>query len=137
MDGIAIFNLSLRLAIWFLLTADLSLPNIIIGVAIALLLPRNATSPERIKDWLQVLWQIIKAIPIAYMEAIEIMLTPHNIEGFHQKRVKPRRTSGLIFLDIFLITFTPKTIVSKYDEAGWYEIHHIKRKRKINQQLNK
>ena len=33
----------------------------------------------------------------------------------------------LIFMDIFVITFTPKTIVSKYDEAGLYEIHRVTR----------
>ena len=127
---IAFFNIILRLMIWFLLTNDFSLANIIIGVAIALLLPRDYTSPGKLKDWLQVLWEIIKAIPQAYMEALQIMLRPHNHEDFIRQRVKPRRASGLIFLDIFLITFTPKTIVTKYDEAGWYEIHRVRRKPK-------
>ncbi len=130
MDASKIFSLTLRLAIWFLLTNDFSLPNIMIGVAIALWLPRGATSSERLKDWLRVLGEIIVAIPQAYIEAIQIMFCPHNHEEIVRKRVKPRRTPGLIFLDIFLITFTPKTIVVKYDEDGWYEIHKIKRKRR-------
>ncbi|MGD2183880.1 cation:proton antiporter [Lusitaniella coriacea LEGE 07167] len=113
-----------------MLTADFSLSNIIIGVAIALLLPRGATSPSALKDWLRVLWEIIIAIPQAYMEAIEIMLRPHNHEDIVQERVKPCRTPGLVFLDIFLITFTPKTIVTKYHENGWYEVHRVKRKRR-------
>ena len=125
---IAIFNIILRLTIWFLLTADLSLANIIIGVAIALLLPSNYTSPGKLKDWLQVLWEIVVAIPQAYIEAIQIMLRPHNYEDFVRQRVRPRRTSGLIFLDIFLITFTPKTIVTKYDDEGWYEVHRVRRR---------
>ena len=33
-------DLLLRLSIWFLLTADLSLANIVIGVGVALLLPK-------------------------------------------------------------------------------------------------
>ncbi|HEY9767480.1 MAG TPA: Na+/H+ antiporter subunit E [Coleofasciculaceae cyanobacterium] len=129
MDASAILNIILRLTIWFLLTADYSLANIIIGVAIALLLPRSRTSLGGLKDWLRVLWEIIVAIPQAYVEAIQIMLRPHNDEGIVRKRVKPRRTPGLIFLDIFLITFTPKTIVVKYDEQGWYEVHQVKRKK--------
>lgn len=111
-----------------MLTADYSLTNIVIGVAIALLLPRSYTSPEALKDWLWVLWEIVVAIPQAYIEAIQIMLRPHNEEDIVRKRVKSRRTPGLIFLDIFLITFTPKTIVVKYDEAGWFEVHRVKRK---------
>ena len=126
---IAILNILLRLTIWFLLTADLSLANIIIGVAIALLLPRSHTSPEKLKDWLRVLWEIVVAIPQAYLEAFQIMLRPHNEEEIVRQRVPPRRTPGLVFLDIFLITFTPKTIVTKYDRQGWYEVHKVKRRR--------
>ncbi len=128
MDAIAFFNLILRLAIWFLLTADFSLANIIIGVIIVWLLPRGYTSPGALKDWLRVLWEIVIAIPQAYIEAIQIMLRPHNHEEIVRERVKPRRTPGLVFLDIFLITFTPKTIVTKYNEQGWYEVHRVTRR---------
>lgn len=129
MDPNAFFNIILRLVIWFLLTADLSLPNIIIGVSIAFLLPRHRASLGALKDWLQVLWEIVVAIPQAYIEAIQIMLRPHNDEDIVCERVKPRRTPGLIFLDIFLITFTPKTIVLKYHEGGWYEVHRVIRRK--------
>jgi multicomponent Na+:H+ antiporter subunit E len=132
MDTITYLNIIIRLTIWFLLTADYSLPNIIIGIAIALLLPRSYTSQERLKDWLKMLWKIIKAIPQAYLEAIQIMLRPHNQEEIVRQKIKLRRTPGLIFLDIFLITFTPKTIVTKYDEQGWYEIHQVRREKISN-----
>ncbi|OKH23508.1 cation:proton antiporter [Hydrococcus rivularis NIES-593] len=121
-------DLILRLAIWFLLTADGSLANIIIGVGIALLLPRSYTAPGALKDWLRALWGIVVAIPKAYIEAVEIIFRPHNHEDVTMERVKPQRTPGLIFLDIFLITFTPKTIVLKYHEQGWYEVHRVRRR---------
>ena len=130
MDAIAYLNIILKLTIWFLLTADLSPANIIIGVAIALLIPHRYTSPSALKDWLRVLWEIVVAIPQAYIEAIQIMLRPHNHEELVLERVKPQRTPGLIFLDIFLITFTPKTIVLKYHERGWYEVHRVRRRKK-------
>lgn len=123
-----IANLSLRLTIWLLLTNDYGVLNFLLGVAIALLLPQGKTSPEKIKDWLKVFWQIIQAVPQAYFEAIQMMLSPHEQEDVVRLRVRPQRTPGLIFLDIFLITFTPKTIVTKYDEEGWYEVHQIKPK---------
>lgn len=124
---IGYLDLILRLIIWFLLTADLSLANIIIGVCIALILPRNRTLTAVLSDWLNVLWEIIVAIPTAYSEAIEIMFRPHLKEDTVMEQVKPKRTPGLIFLDIFLITFTPKTIVLKYHEDGRYEVHRIRR----------
>ncbi|NEP73490.1 MAG: cation:proton antiporter [Okeania sp. SIO2G4] len=127
MDTIGFFNIVLRLTIWFLLTADLSPANIIIGVSIAFLLPRSRKSLGALKDWLDVLWEIVVAIPQAYIEAIQIMLRPHNDEVLVCEKVKPKRTPGLIFLDIFLITFTPKSIVLKYHEQGWYEVHVVRR----------
>ncbi|HIK44716.1 MAG TPA: Na+/H+ antiporter subunit E [Leptolyngbyaceae cyanobacterium M65_K2018_010] len=121
-------NLILRLAIWFLLTADLSWANILIGVGVSILLPRGVTNPGLLKDWVRTLGEVLVAIPQAYKEAVEIMLRPHNHETVRLERAKPRRTPGLIFLDIFLITFTPKTIVQRYHERGWYEVHYIERR---------
>ncbi|MEO1069505.1 MAG: cation:proton antiporter [Cyanobacteria bacterium J06638_6] len=121
-------NILLRLTIWFLLTADLSWANIVIGVSIALILPRGVTSPGLLKDWLRTLWEVVVAIPQAYKEAFEIMLFPHHDELVAVERAKPRRTPSLIFLDIFLITFTPKTIVQRYYDQGWYEVHYIERR---------
>lgn len=121
-------NLLLRLAIWFLLTADLSWANILIGVTVSVLLPRGRTDPGTLKDWLRTLWEVVVAIPQAYKEAFEIMIWPHHHEVVTVDRAKPRRSPGLLFLDIFLITFTPKTIVQHYREQGWYEVHRISRR---------
>ncbi|TVP65649.1 MAG: cation:proton antiporter [Leptolyngbya sp. LCM1.Bin17] len=121
-------NLLLRLAIWFLLTADLSWANILIGVTVAILLPRGVSNPGTLKDWLRTLGEVVVAIPQAYAEAFEIMLRPHRYEVVTVDRAKPRRSPSLIFLDIFLITFTPKTIVQRYREQGWYEVHRIQRR---------
>jgi multicomponent Na+:H+ antiporter subunit E len=120
-------NLLLRLVIWFLLTANLSVANILIGLCVAVLLPHSPAQVGALKDWLRVLWEIVVAIPQAYVEAFELMFRPHTHEDFTMERVKSRRSPGLIFLDIFLITFTPKTIVVKYHENGWYEVHRVRR----------
>lgn len=118
----------LRLAIWFLLTANFTVLNIMIGIGIALLLPRSTAAPERLKDLLKGLGKIILAIPQAYLEAVQLILQPHTEEEIVMERVQGRRSRGLIFLDIFLITFTPKTTVLKYHEQGWYEVHHVRRR---------
>ena len=123
-------NLILRLTIWFLLTSDFGVANIIIGVSVALLLPGRNKAPEALRDWLRVLGEVIVAIPQAYIEAFEIIFRPHKHEDVIMERVKPQRTPGLIFLDIFQITFTPKTIVLKYHEQGLYEVHRVRRRRK-------
>jgi multicomponent Na+:H+ antiporter subunit E len=121
-------HLILRLTIWFLLTNDFSWANITIGIIIALILPRSCTSKEKLKDWLKIVGQIFVAIPQAYVEAVEIIFRPHLKENIVRERVSPERSPHLIFLDIFLITFTPKTIVLKYNEDGWYDVHQIRRR---------
>jgi multicomponent Na+:H+ antiporter subunit E len=121
-------DIILRLVIWFLLTANFSLANILIGIAIALLLPRTATTHTRLKELIRALGKIIVAIPQAYQEAFQLIRHPHTEEEIILERVQGRRSPGLIFLDIFLITFTPKTTVLKYYEDGWYAVHHVKRR---------
>ncbi|AFY95910.1 Na+/H+ antiporter subunit E [Chamaesiphon minutus] len=132
-------NIILRLTIWLLLTSDLSPENIAIGIVISLILPRNHRSIPHsggstngtLRDWLRVFGKIVMAIPIAYIEAIEMIFRPHQAEDIEIERVPPNRSSGLVFLDIFLITFTPKTIVRKYDRDGGYEVHRVKRRRNL------
>ncbi len=121
-------NLLLRLIIWFLLTADFSLANVIIGLAVIFLLPNSKRGRATLGDWLIVIWHIITAIPKAYYEAFEMVLFPHLAEEVTIERVRVKQTPGLIFLDIFLITFTPKTIVLNYREDGYYDVHWVKRK---------
>jgi multicomponent Na+:H+ antiporter subunit E len=124
-------NIILRLTMWLLLTSDLSWENIAIGIVISLLLPHTQQSIGTVRDWLQVMGKIVMAIPIAYIEAIEMIFRPHQAEDVEIERVPPNRSSGLVFLDIFLITFTPKTIVYKYHPDGGYEVHRVKRRRKL------
>ncbi|PSB57007.1 Na+/H+ antiporter subunit E [Chamaesiphon polymorphus] len=124
-------NIILRLTIWLLLTSDLSPENIAIGIVISLILPHTQSSIGTLREWLQVLGKIVMAIPIAYIEAIEMIFRPHQAEDVEIEIVPPNRSSGLVFLDIFLITFTPKTIVYKYNQDGGYEVHRVKRRRKL------
>ena len=111
-------QLCLRLTLWFLLTANFSPANILIGLAVAFLLPglksRRGALPERLKDFFQSLGKIVQAIPQAYWEAMEMILFPHTQEEIVREPMPLGRTPGAIFLDIFLITFTPKTIVLNY-----------------------
>ncbi len=121
-------NLLLRLVIWFLLTADFSLANIVIGFVVVFLLPNSKRGRATLGDWLITIWYIITAIPKAYYEAFEMILFPHLDEEVTIERVRVKQTPGLIFLDIFLITFTPKTIVLNYRADGYYDVHWVKRK---------
>lgn len=122
-------HLIFRLGIWFLLTSDFSPANIMIGVAIAFIIPHPKIKAKNIKQWLEVGQDLVIAIPQAFIEAIEIMIFPHKYESLTMEKVEGERPPILIFLDIFFITFTPKTIVLKYQEEGFYQVHKINRRK--------
>jgi multicomponent Na+:H+ antiporter subunit E len=118
-------NFILRLTIWLLLTANFTTLNIVIGILIAVLLPRNYAGTESFRELMRVLWKIVVAVPVAYKEAFEMLLNPHVQEDVVIERVRAKRSARLVFLDVFLITFTPKTIVLKHCKEGWYEVHRV------------
>ncbi|MBR8830698.1 MAG: hypothetical protein N5P05_000802 [Chroococcopsis gigantea SAG 12.99] len=119
----------LRLTLWLLLTDNFGITNIAIGLLVAFLIPRAYPGRETVKDWWSMTRKVLLAIPQAYMEAFEMLFHPHEREEIIHEKMPPHRTPGLIFMDIFLITFTPKTIVLKYQENGWYEVHRVRRGR--------
>jgi multicomponent Na+:H+ antiporter subunit E len=130
-----------RLIIWFLLTADFGITNVVIGVIIALILPpynifsksKSKYGEENLKDILLISRHILIAIPQAYKEAIEMIIYPHRHEIIVKEGVNPQRSKLLIFLDTFVITFTPKAVVVRYNQRGWYEVHYLKKKQSHEQ----
>lgn len=135
-----LFGFIFKLTLWLLLTADTGLTNVTIGVVIALLLPHQSVkqSPGALRprpvsgglrEWTSVGRKLLIAIPTAYIEAVEMIFRPHSYECVGEIRSKPRRPPALVFLDVFLITFTPKTIVIRHDEDNFYEVHYVQRRR--------
>jgi multicomponent Na+:H+ antiporter subunit E len=123
----------LRIVIWFLLTANFSITNIIIGVIISTLMPYYRSENVRFRDVFQGIGKILKSVPQAYIESIEMICQSHKHEEVLIEKAKLHRSAALVFLDIFLITFTPKTIVLRHHEEGWYVVHHvIKRQKRSN-----
>jgi len=115
----------LRLTLWLLLTANFTGVNLLVGLGVAVLLPGGMRVRRNWAELGRGLGQMLRAIPQAYGEAVEMMVNPHTQEKIQVHPVAPDRTPGLIFLDTFLITFTPKTIVLNYQEPEGYVVHHL------------
>ncbi|MEN9217520.1 MAG: Na+/H+ antiporter subunit E [Gloeomargarita sp. DG_2_bins_126] len=115
----------LRLTVWLLLTANFSGVNLLLGLVVAVLLPRGRRLRQNWPELARGVGRIMRAIPQAYGEAMEIMMRPHPHEEIKIAPVPPNRPPGLVFLDIFYITFTPKTIVLNYREPQGYVVHYL------------
>jgi multicomponent Na+:H+ antiporter subunit E len=117
----------LRLTLWLLLTANFTWLNVLIGGIVAALLPPVTNIQDPPLQWLKQMGKLLLAIPQAYLEAFQLLLWPHRHEAI-VKEPATSRSPRMIFLDVLLITFTPKTIVLKYDPEGWYEVHRVQRR---------
>ncbi len=121
------------MTIWLLITTDTSLANIGIGIVIALLLTqRSQKTTNHWKTVVSLLLKIVVAIPMAYIEAFEMILRPHNHEVITTMpafSARDRQSFEITFLEIFLITFTPKTIVLDQRADGGYDVHKVVRGR--------
>ena len=115
-----------RLALWCLLTADLSWLNLLIGVLIALLLPRVRSRPLPIRGLLIAIGRCLLAIPRAYLEALALIFAREAVEREGTAPATNRAVPLLVFLDVFRITLTPFTIVLGLEASGHrYRIHAL------------
>ena len=115
-----------RLLLWCLLTADLSHLNLLIGLAVALALPRARSRPLPLRELLRALWLSLAAVPQAYGEALRLMVAVDLEERLIQEPVTNRSVPLLIFLDVFRITLTPFTIALGLEPDGQhYRVHAL------------
>lgn len=124
-------HLFLRLGFWLLLTADFSLINIIIGVLAALVLPRKKGPYLPFSVWLKGAWKVIKLLPVAYLEAFSLLIHRHTQEEVTTHPFRIGRSPWLLYLEIFLINFSPKSIVLQVDKHRRIHIHQIQRRNRL------
>jgi len=118
----------LRLTFWLLLTGLGGGENLLLGIGLALLLPRPFTNSASLGKLLRSLGTVLGAIPLAYLEAVGMILFPHRQERISIEKGQQPPLPDLVFLDILRITFTPKTLVVR-DLGTAYEVHHLERRR--------
>ena len=120
-------SLGLRLMLWFLLTNDHSTSNLMIGLVLALLLPRPSTRSLPLRDLLSALGRILITVPQAYGEALALILSPEAGEREILEPATGRGTPLLMFLEVFRLTLTPFTVVLALEESpARYRIHQLR-----------
>lgn len=123
-----LLSIAFRLALWCLLTSDLSWFNLLIGLVVALLLPggRSRPLPLPMRALLRAIARSLLAIPQAYGEALRLIFAPAVEEREASEVATDRALPLLVFLDVFRITLTPFTIVLGLEDGGRrYRIHSL------------
>ncbi len=118
-----------RLGLWLLLTADFGRFNLIVGLALAVALPRARSRLASPSLLLRSLWAVLLSIPQAYAEAVSMMLRPHRVERLTSLGGSGSSSSLVVFLEVFRITLTPLTIALGRRPDGSYLVHELGRRR--------
>ena len=107
-----LLSTSFRLLLWVFLTGDLRLLNLVIGLGVALLLPRDTHVREPLMPFLRALGSSLVAIPTAYGEALALIIANGREQvDCTQKQISAHASSRVVFLELLAITITPFTLV--------------------------
>lgn len=123
-----VFSTAFRVLLWFLLTSDGTPLNLLIGLAIALCLPRARSGRWPLRRLSGVLLQSLVAIPKAYAEAFILLVAPGERERFIVQPGSGSASPLVVFLEVFAITLTPFTIVLGVQSdanALRYRVHQL------------
>lgn len=127
----AVLNVALRLGLWMLLTQDPRGLNVLIGLAVAVLLPIESSRSLPAQHLVRATGQVLEAIPQAFHQAVQLLGRRRLREGFGTVPGQGRSNDLLMFLEVFTITLTPFSICLGMDPAGRrYHVHTLTPERK-------
>ena len=120
-----------RLTIWCLLTSNFKISNLIIGTIISVILPKVRLPNLKISSMIIEFLKTIITFPKAIKESIYLIFFQNKKEAFVvQKSSVPRNGSQFInFLDLFRITLTPLSLVTKREDENNWRVHVIEEKK--------
>jgi len=120
----------LRLLLWGLLTADTSATNLLIGLALAVLLPHARGPRQPLGPLMRALGRALMAIPVSYGEALALIRGGgEDEERWLLQPASPPSQRLVIFLEVLAITLTPFTLVlglSRIEDRPVYRIHQLR-----------
>ncbi len=118
----------LAFSIWMLLTAEFSWVNggmgLIGALAVSLFQPYRFSFGQ----FMKLVFLIVLNLPRAIAETFLMVLLPHRQEEVRSHQLKHPDDPWASFVEIFIITFTPFTLVTRADRKGRTQLHIISRK---------
>ncbi len=118
----------LAFCVWMLLTSDFSWINGGIGLIAAVLVSLLQPYRFSLVQFLKLVFLIILNLPRAIAETFLMVLAPHRQERYQEHRLKHPDDPWAAFVEIFIITFTPFSLVVQAESRGRTRLHIISRK---------
>ena len=120
-----------RLLIWCLLTSNFRISNLIIGITISVILP-NVRLPNLNLSFMAIeLLKTIFAFPKSIKESVDLIFLKNKEEVFVIQRssVEEDGSKFVNFLDLFRITLTPLSLVTRRKDRKSWRVHTIRNRK--------
>lgn len=114
----------LALILWAALTDSSNISLLIAGFVVSLILDRMFCYQPSWKRLFAFLRRLLPALGRSYKEAFEIMLSLRH-ENFYVTEKIPDLSPWKIFMQVFFVTLTPKTISVSVDDRGEMLVHRF------------
>lgn len=118
-----------RITCWCLVTASLQLSNILIGLVVCILIPFGDFRKLKMNVLLPEILLILRLPYDMFKESLQLMLIKNPADDFTEEKVNIRARKGSNFsefLDLFRITFTPMSLVTRRESCETWRVHRVK-----------
>ena len=123
-----ILVLFFRITCWCLVTSSLEKTNLLIGLFICLLIPFGDFRKLKIHALVPELLLILRLPFDMINESFQLILIQDPVDNFQTQKINARARNGSRFsefFDLFRITFTPMSLVTRRDSSERWRVHVV------------
>ena len=123
-----ILVLFFRIICWCLVTSSLERTNLLIGLFICLLIPFGDFRKLKIHTLIPELLLILRLPFDMIKESFQLLLIKDPVDDFQNEKINVRARNGSKFsefFDLFRITFTPMSLVTRRDSSETWRVHVV------------
>lgn len=116
-----------RSIVWCLITSNFKFENIILGIFLSTILPKGKIPNLKISLFFKEIFKTLISFPKAVQESFYLIFLIRKKELFINQKsaVSQNENSFVNFLDLFRITLTPLTLVTKRFDRDFWRVHII------------
>ena len=117
-----------RLALWCLVTASFQSNNILIGLVVCLLIPFGDFRKLKLSPLIPEVLLTLRLPIDMTKESIQLILISDPADDFSEESLSRRAKNGSRyskFLELFRMTFTPMTLVTRLEKSETWRVHNV------------
>ena len=117
-----------RIICWCLVTSSLEVSNLLIGLVFCSIIPFGDFRKLKVRVLIPEILLICRLPYDMLKESIQLISIKDPVDNFRQEPMSKRAINGsklAEFFDIFRITFTPMSLVTRRDDSDTWRVHVV------------